>query len=53
MRKPLRKKKIVTPKPPGITSSRPQCDRNTIKAATALIPSNDGIWNSLEVLADT
>jgi hypothetical protein len=43
MRYPLRKKKTVTPKPPGTTRSNPACARNTNMNETARSPSSDGI----------
>src|SRR5882757_7499896 len=46
---PLRKKNIVTPRPPGTTLSSPACAKNTSKNAHALIPSRDGRYEALTV----
>src|SRR5215203_1786371 len=45
IRKPERKKKTVTPKPPGIfsTNGNPACAQNTIRKLTARRPSSDGM----------
>ena len=43
MRNPDRKKKTVTPKPPGTTLANPECATNTIRKLTARSPSSDGM----------
>src|SRR3990167_120874 len=44
MRYPLRKKNIVTPKPPGTMCPNPRWLVRTINIATARQPSRDGIY---------
>src|ERR1022692_3679825 len=44
IKKPLRKKKVVTPKPPGTNRSRPACAMKTSRKLTARNPSSDGMW---------
>ena len=56
MRKPLRKKKMLTPNVPD-ANANPLWVSTTKRTATALIPSNDGIIKACEgeafVVADT
>src|SRR3984885_2924529 len=44
IRNPLRKKKIVTPIPPGTRLPRPAWEKNTSRKLMARMPSSDGIW---------
>jgi hypothetical protein len=48
IKKPLRKKKIVTPSPPGTTRIPGTWLSNTIANATARTPSNEGMYRSVD-----
>src|ERR1700732_1715589 len=47
IRYPLRKKKIVTPSPPGTRASRPEWPNTTSSTEIARMPSRDGMFSAL------